>query len=181
MKQKTLVSKRTLLLGVLVVVLGMAVYLNWYLSKNPVDSSVTDTLSGGAMGQAVYVNADAPAESQQETDYFSKTRTERKTARDEALAALEKIINNVKSDKTEVAEATKKSVRIAEDVAVESNMESLIKAKGFSDCVVIIGESDVSVIVKTQGLLAGETVQIQEIAEKESGFSLQNIKIIEVK
>ncbi len=181
MKQKTIVGKRTLLLGVLVVVLGLAVYLNWYLSKNPAGSSVTDTLSGGAMGQAVYVNADASSQVSENDDYFTKTRKERKTARDEALASLKKIIDNVKSDKSAVADATEKSVRISEDIAIESNMEAQIKAKGFADCVAIIGETDVTVVVKTNGLLAGETVQIQEIAEKESGFSLQNIKIIEVK
>ncbi len=180
MKQKAIVRKRTLLLGVLVLVLGLAVYLNWFLSKKPTDSSPDNSLSG-ALGQAVYVNADASSQTNEPDNYFTKARNDRKIARDEALAALKEIINNVKSDKSAVAEATEKSVRISEDIAIENNMENLIKAKGFSDCVVIIGEKDVSVIVQTDGLLAGQTVQIQEIAEKESGFSLENIKIIEVK
>jgi stage III sporulation protein AH len=87
----------------------------------------------------------------------------------------------VKSDSSAVADATARSNQIASNIEAESNMESLIRAKGFADCVVVMGEGNVSVVVKTDGLLASDTVQIQEILEQNSGFSLENIKIIEVK
>jgi stage III sporulation protein AH len=181
MKQKTLFSKRSVLLAALVVILGLAVYLNWYLSSPAEGQSVTDVLSGSTMGQAVYVNAEASAEASQEDDYFTQTRTQRQQAREEAVDSLKEIINNVKSDSSAVADATARSNQIASNIEAESNMESLIRAKGFADCVVVMGEGNVSVVVKTDGLLASDTVQIQEILEQNSGFSLENIKIIEVK
>lgn len=181
MKKTMALGKRSVLLGVLVIVLGVAVYLNWYLSKQPGDQSVTDVLSGSAMGQAMYVNADASSAASQTDDYFAKTRADRTTARTEATAALKEIIDNVKSDSSAVSEATKKSAAIAKSIETESNIEALIKAKGFKDCVAIIGEDSVSIVIKTDGLLASDTVQIQEIVQQGSGFSLENIKIIEVK
>lgn len=181
MKKNTAIGKRSILLGALVLVLGAAVYLNWFLSKQPEDRSVTDVLSGSAMGQAVYVNADASSVTSSGEDYFSRTRAERQAAREEATAGLKEIIDNVKSDSSAVAQATEKAAAIAKSIETESNMEALIKAKGFADCVVVMGENSVNIVVKTEGLLASDTVQIQEIAEQESGFSLENIKIIEVK
>ncbi len=177
-KQKTFSKKRSVLLGVLVLFLGVAVYLNWYLSAEQ-PTSVSNVLSGNSMGQALYVNADATETT--EENYFTKARTNRKQARDAALAELKEIIDNVKSEASAVAQATDHSVTIAKNIETEGNIEELVKAKGFTECVAIIGESDVTVIVQTNGLLADETVQIQEIARQESRFSLQNIKIIEVK
>jgi stage III sporulation protein AH len=133
------------------------------------------------MGQAMYVNADPSETQEQADDYFTKTRADREKARKEAVEALNEIINNVKSDSQAVADATARSNKIASAIETESNMEALIRAKGFADCVVIMGEDNVSIVVKSDGLLASDTVQLQEIAEQNSGFSLEKIKIIEVK
>ena len=178
MKTNVIMGKRSLLLALLVGVLALAVYCNWYLSKKPNESSVTDVLTGSAMGQAMYVNADA---SSTDDDFFATTRNNRAQARKEATEALEEIINNVKSDGSAVADATQKAGEIAKHIETESNIEALIKAKGFADCVAVISDSTVSVVVKSGGLLPSDMVQIQEIAREQTGFSLENIKIIESK
>lgn len=181
MKKKTFLGKRSLLLAVLVMVLGLAVYFNWHLSANTVaqDTSTPESLTASTMGQAMYVNADAS--SSQTSDYFASVRQQRAQAREEATAALEEIINNVKSDSQGVADATKKAAEIAKNIETESNIESLVKAKGFEECVAVVSDGSVSVVVKTGALLPGDMVQIQEIAKEQTGFSLENIKIIESK
>ena len=178
MKKSVVLGKRSLLLAMLVGVLGLAVYCNWYLSQESTDQSVTDVLTGSAMGQAMYVNADASSDS---GDYFTVTRNNREQARKEATRALEEIINNVKSDSNGVAQATQKAGEIAKGIETESNIETLVKAKGFEDCVAVISDATVSVVVKSAGLLPSDMVQIQEIAKDQTGFSLENIKIIETK
>ena len=178
MKKSVVLGKRSLLLAMLVGVLGLAVYCNWYLSQKPTEESVTDVLTGSAMGQAMYVNADASSSVE---DYFTLTRNNRTKAREEATEALEEIINNVKSDSNAVANATQKAGEIAKSIEIESNVEALVKAKGFADCVAVISDSTVSVVVKSSGLLPSDMVQIQEIAKDQTGFSLENIKIIETK
>ncbi len=179
--KKSIVSKRSALLAVLVLALGAAVYLNLHLSREEVGQTTPEVPGGSAMGQAVYVNGDSSAVTQDEEDYFVKARKDRKTAREEAVAALKKIIDDPRSDKNAVADATTKSATIAKHIETESNIETLVKAKGIADCVAVIGEEAVSIIVKTDGLLASDTMQIQEIAQQNTEFSLENIKIIEVK
>ena len=56
-----------------------------------------------------------------------------------------------------------------------------MKAKGFADCAAVMTAENVSVMVKSDGLLASDTVQIQDIAASATGYSLQNIKIVEIK
>lgn len=179
MKKNGILRKRSVLLAVLVMVLGAAVYLNWHLSHTATTPApTTDQLTGSVAGQAMYVNAQPTAS---EDDYFTSVRQQRSKAREEATKQLKEIINNVKSDSNGVAEATKKAGEIALRIETESNIESLVKAKGFADCVAIISDDDVSVVVKTSALLPNDMVQIQEIAKEQTGFSLENIKIIESK
>ena len=70
---------------------------------------------------------------------------------------------------------------IAAIIAKESNMESLIKAKGFSDAVVVVGESDVTVVVQSDGLSGADVSKIKEIVMSEASVGAENIVIIEVK
>ena len=60
-------------------------------------------------------------------------------------------------------------------------MESLIKAKGFYDAVAVIGESDVTVVVQSDGLSSAQVSQIKEIVLSECEVGAEAIKIIEVK
>ena len=90
-------------------------------------------------------------------------------------------MNDVKADSAAKTAAASEAAKIAKNVELENAAETLIKAKGFSDCVVIIADDTASVIVKSDGLLASETVQINDIITSQAKISLENIKIIEVK
>ena len=71
---------------------------------------------------------------------------------------------------------------ITENDKLQSDIETLIKAKGFSDCVVIISEDSATAIVKVENELNTEqTLQIQDIFLQNTKFSLENIKIFQVK
>lgn len=76
-------------------------------------------------------------------------------------------------------EALGKMISIAGNIEIESNVETMVKAKGFEDCLAVVNGDNVNVVVKTSGLLTNEVAQIREIAMSETGFSPENIKIIE--
>ena len=61
----------------------------------------------------------------------------------------------------------------------ESNIETLIVAKGFEECVAVISDGSVSIVVKSEGLLPAQISQINEIVYEQSGISPTNVKIIE--
>ena len=62
----------------------------------------------------------------------------------------------------------------------ESNIETLLKAKGFDKALAVIGDSGISIIVKSEGLTSAQTLQIQDIVTSETDISLNNIKIIPI-
>ena len=64
-------------------------------------------------------------------------------------------------------------------MATESNIETLIVAKGFAECVAVISGEDASIVVKSDGLNAAQLAQINEIVYSEAGISPVNITIIE--
>ena len=76
------------------------------------------------------------------------------------------------------AKAQEQLSKIAVDMQNETNIETLVKAKGFEECVAIISENSVSVIVKAESLQANEAAQIFTIVYETTGIAPQNVSII---
>ena len=69
-------------------------------------------------------------------------------------------------------------------ITVESSIESLIKSKGFADCVVSIGEgrADITVMTENDALTADEVTRIRDaVLGKCKGLSAQDITVVEVR
>ena len=62
-----------------------------------------------------------------------------------------------------------------------NNIETLLKAKGFEKAIVVVSESDVSVVVKSEGITTAQTLQIQDIVTAQTEIPLSNIKIVAIK
>lgn len=192
MKKSMIIGKRQLILAGLICALGLAVFLNWKFASTDQELDLTAALNSSKyLGDAQYVNKSTTvaANSSDQTDnsgtedssFFEQSRKDRETAREKSLANLQDIMNDVKADGAAKTAAASEAAKIAKNVELENAAETLIKAKGFSDCVVIIADDTASVIVKSDGLLASETVQINDIITSQAKISLENIKIIEVK
>ncbi|MCI9272822.1 MAG: SpoIIIAH-like family protein [Clostridiales bacterium] len=194
-------GKRQLVLAALVVALGAAVYLNWQFSGNN-DLLATNTVeSGKELGEAEYVNQNSVSslvsggeESSQEGNdssttsisasaeqYFAQAKVSRKQARDEAMDTLKDVLDSVQSNDSAKAEAVKQAAEIAKNMEQENNIENLMKAKGFAECVAFIQNGECSVVVSTTGLLDNEAITIKDIVAGQSGITYDKIKIIEAK
>ena len=68
---------------------------------------------------------------------------------------------------------------MASNKQAEANIETLIKAKGFEECVAVISDGHIDIVVKSSGLEAGQRAQIQEIVLKQADIAPSNITIIE--
>lgn len=115
--------------------------------------------------------------------YFEETRLSRQKSRDEALDVLQKTLKNSKLTDTEKTTATEKLSSIIQDITTETDVENLVKAKGFTDCVAFINEGKISVAVQvSNGDLTKQNVaQIRDIVMNKTAIDAQNIVIIEVK
>lgn len=177
--------KRIVVFAVLIATLSAAVYLNWQYTANNGELDLTATLEKTEkyLGDAEFVNSDiSVTASTTSADFFSQSRAEREQTYKSTIDTLTAISNNATADTSAKQEAAKKISELAKISKLQSDIEALIKSKGFSDCVVIINDSKASAIVKApNGLENEQTLQIQDIFLQNSEISLENIKIIEVK
>ncbi len=184
------VKKRQIVAAALVLALGSAVFINWYYNR-PAVENVNGGLSvgeveetGGNLGDAQLVNSSSVSESAVQTskssDYFASAKLRRNTAHDEASETLNKIIKDSSSDSAAVKEASEALASLSNAIKLEADMEALIKAKTGSECVAIVNNGTAEIIVG-KGVLNDTTiVQIKEIVLKQTGFSAENITIIEL-
>ncbi|MCC8075578.1 MAG: SpoIIIAH-like family protein [Clostridiales bacterium] len=117
-----------------------------------------------------------------ETDsYFDTARLNREEARDSALSILQETVNDPEADETAVSAAAESITAMASATLQESEIESLILAKGYTDCVAFIGDNSVSVVVSAGGaeLEASDVAVVTDIVCGETDFSASNVKVIQ--
>ena len=134
--------KKLVVCAVLIATLSAAVYLNWQYNLNNGDLDLTAALSKTEkyIGDAEYVNATVPTTTS--SDFFSKSRNEREETRKQSLKALQDVLSNAKSDEKSKNEANEKIKSLTQNDKLQSDIETLVKAKGFSDCIAIINEKE---------------------------------------
>ena len=113
-------------------------------------------------------------------DYVATARINREEARDNSLSILQKTVNDPKAGKDAVDAASKSITAMASATLQESKIESLVTAKGYSDCVAFIGDNSVSVVVKAKNndLKASDVAKITDIVVGETKFSAGDVKVI---
>ena len=153
--------------------IGLAVYLNYRWFYDP---SASLGIGNGNM-ENNYSDSQA-TDSQTESNYFTATMLDREEARDEALDVLKMVAESNESSEAAKTEATSKISQIAVDIQNEANIETLVKAKGFEECVAVISDGSVSVIVKAESLKAAEAAQIFTIVYETTGISPERISIV---
>ena len=198
---KSAKSKRQLTILTLILALGVAVYLNWEYAKT--DSSFVLPTQTQAEEDALLANAqaeDAPvmealpdknygeaqlvSVSENSSDqYFETARLTRTKTRDEALDKLQQSLKATGLTEEEKAQLKDTLSSTISNVSLESDIENLVKAKGFADCVVFIDGENVDLAVKTgpEGLSKNEVAQLRDIILGKVQTSAQNISIVEVK
>ncbi len=185
------IGKRQIVLASLVLALGAAVYLNWQFS----DNDALKTNADGAIGQAQFVSnqsdesvtggeksgaksdnksADSGKESE---EYFSQVRTSRQKAQDEAVDMVKELVEKIPEDDSAKTEAIESAKEIADIYQQQSNIEGLIKAKGFSDCIAFIQNGECSIVVKESEMKDDSNLVIKDIVSGQSGIELDRIKI----
>lgn len=175
MKLNFLIRKRQIILAGLVVILGVAVYLNWEFSKGDINSSISDDkIYGETQETLVDVTETTDA-------YFAEARLNRQKTRDEALESVQAMLKSDALTETQRSEITAKAAKITELTSLENAIEELVKAKGFRECVAFIDGENASVVVSSDELTETQAAQIFEIVAKKSKINSENINIVEAK
>ena len=136
------------------------------------------------MGESTLVNAPDDAQEASkpvtEDDYFSTSRLSRKQARDNAISMLKEAEADENADEDVLNEASETLQVLAAYTVAESQIESLVTAKGYADCVAFMGEESISVVVSdADGLDTSDVAKIKDIVINETDYTAEQIKIME--
>ena len=174
-------KRHVVVLAVLVLV-GTSVYLNWRYADN-----VAET--GKILGQATLVNQNGEGVTQTgesgdavsvSGSYFDTARLSRQQARDSAISMLQEAEMDENATEDVLNEASLALQVLASYTVAEAQIESLVTAKGYEDCVVFMGEDSCSVVVADpDGVDSTDAARIKDIVISETDYTAAQIKIME--
>lgn len=115
-------------------------------------------------------------------EYFAQVRLERTQARDEAAATLAAVASADGASQETIDNALASMTTLAERAVKEAELENLIRAKGFIDCVVYLSDSGVKVTVASEeGLTKASAAKITDVIVSETDFTAEDLTVIEIK
>lgn len=200
---KNINKQRKASLLVLSFAMMVAVYLNWQYARDGSDEYIlTEDLTQATNARPEqmdesdmlmssddyenknYGDAQLVAATQSDTDkYFEQARLSRQKTRDEALDTLQKTLKKSKLSDEEKKQATEQLSVIIQNMTTETDIENMIKAKGFADCVASISGDKISIAVQpvSEELSKADVAKIRDVVLSKTTISSQNIVVVEVK
>lgn len=185
--------KRNAVVAAVVLFVCFAVYLNWnYQSTGEADAGktlgdaalvgaeTTDPLLGGNRSDQTQ-DLERTDDGASASSYFANARLNRQQARDSALSMLQEATASAGADQTARDQANAAIQTMADYTVTEAQIENLIVAKGYVDCVAFIGEDTINVVVQVPGgqLTDVDTARITDIVTQTTQFTASQIKIID--
>lgn len=208
MKKPTfIIGKKQIILSCLTLMLGIAVYVNYALTENDIKVKTADVSAGLSVDNKASDNSDAEAgndtsaaaseaedaaadnekygestfvNGEDTDDYFAQVRLEKMTNRDEAVQTLQTIMGGGDITNDEAVTTALDAVELSRLIESEGNIETLIKAQGFEDCVVYLDGESAKIVVKSEGLDKAQAAAIKDIILSEISIPAENIRIFEV-
>ncbi len=185
---KKWMGKKQVLMGALVVALGLAVYLNYHFAtQNPLSAAsgtTAKTTISKNLGDSKFVGATTAANATKAgtatSEYFSAARKNRTAARDEAVEIIEDILAQPTVTDELSKQASAKLETLTNAIKQESDIETLLAAKGFSECLVFIDGDNAHVTVRSPKLTAKQSLQILDVVTAHSDISAEKVNIVAV-
>ncbi len=173
------VGKRNFIIMGAVVLTVAVVAVNLVIFSNKEDDGFNyDQSAGMDAGTADTSDQNLP-DTETVDSYFTSVQVSRQRTRDEAIEVLQAVVDNAASTETAKNEALTQINKLADIMEAEANIETLIVAKGFAECVAVISDDSASIVVRSDELQPAQISQINEIVYEQSGIKPVNIKIIQ--
>ena len=174
------VWKKRAVVGAVLMFVCAAVYMNWRYAGSLEDTSKVLGESTLVSGEKTGENNANVQQTAKENDYFATARLSRKQARDNAISMLKDASTDENADQSVLNEASQTLQVLAGYTVAESQIENLVTAKGYTDCVAFMGAESISVVVEDEdGLDATDVARIMDIVVQETGYAPNQIKVLE--
>ena len=186
--------KRNAVVATVLLFVCAAVYLNWrYAGEAAVDQAAEVSAqqqeqngdSTKVRGDAALVDGQVVSGQEEDatavSNYFDTARLSRQQSRDNALSLLREAAEQEGAEQAAVDEANQTIQTLAGYSVLESQIENLVIAKGYADCVAFMGENGISVVVSAaeDGLQTEDVAKITDIVLSETEYTADQIKIME--
>lgn len=176
-------KKNLVATGVLVTVCA-GIYVNWLYSDDAT-KDLTDTLDAQKVmsDDTLVLSGDMELVGEGTTtvsDYFAAVRLSRQQARDSAVSVLQEAMSY--EDAVETSTSSTKLEQIVQTALCEAQIESLVIAKGYRDCVAYMGDDGISVAVAAPegGLQDKDVALIADIVMSQADLQIGDIRVVEV-
>lgn len=181
------VWKKNLVAAAILVAVCAGIYVNWKYTEDQAVMNFADTLDEEKlMSEDTLVMSDGnflniPQDTDTMTDYFAAVRLSRQQARDNAVSLLQEAM--AYDEDTEAAQTNAQLEAIVQTALCEAQIESLVIAKGYTDCVAYMSDGGISVAVAApeEGLQEADVALITDIVMTQADLDLADIRIVEVK
>ncbi len=180
--------KRNIVMAAVLLFVCAAVYLNWTYNKrageaDPAMVQAEDLAAAEAESGYTAALAEEELKSETVSGYFAEARLTRQQSRDEALGLLETAAAGAGASQETIDAAMGSIAAMATYSMQESQIENLLLAKDFTDCVVYMSDTGVTVAVPApaEGLSEASVARITDVITTETAFTAAQIKVIEVR
>ena len=176
--------KKNLLAASVLLVVCAGIYMNWTYSNAQNVSDLTDKLDAQKVlsEDGLVLNLDNAIDEGENTitDYFAAVRLSRQEARDSAVNLLQEAM--AYGDESESEKSNAQLEQIVQTALTEAQIESLIIAKGYADCVAYMSDEGISVAVAAPegGIQQADVAVIADIVITQTGFGMEDIRVVEV-
>ena len=184
------VWKKNMVAAAILMTVCAGIYVNWLYTEEQSAATLTETLDAEkVMSEDGLVLSDdmaalAAGEDVQTTasDYFAAVRLSRQQARDNAVELLQEAMAYSGQDGGKDVESAMELEEIVQTALSEAQIESLIIAKGYQDCVAYMSGEGISVAVASPegGLQEQDVAVIADSVMSQSDYSLEEIRVVEV-
>lgn len=183
--------KRNAVVAAILVLVCGGIYLNWRYEEARAADLVSTLDAGKLTDEASLVLASkAPdaeklantgsVEAETAEQVFARLRLSRQQSRDSAVHLLQETISYAGQDE-DVSASSLRLEGIVKLSLAEASVESLVRSKGFADCVAYMTEDGIDLAVASQGLSEADVAVLTDIVLAQTDYELPQIRIIEVK
>jgi len=177
--------KKNLMAAAVLVTVCAGIYINWLYSEDQAAMDLTDTLDSSKLLSSdtlVMSSGELTGSADVTTvsDYFAAVRLSRQEARDSAVSLLQEAM--AYSEDEGSTQTNTQLEQIVQVALCEAQIESLVIAKGYTDCVAYISDDGISVAVATPegGMQPTDVAVVADIVMAQSEFTMEDIRVVEV-
>lgn len=142
-----------------------------YLEQAALEENVELNSDEEDIGEAVLTSA------QTMKSNLATAKLNREQSRARSKEALLAIINDETVDSAAKDEAVNSYVKLTDTIEKETDAETVLTAKGYTDCIVTVNDDTVDVTLPVANLSDTERAQVEDIVTRKTGYDVSQLVI----